>query len=449
MPHRELPTLQTPPSLEARVTLKARELGFDAVGFANAEPLEVEHARYEAFVEAGMHGEMGWLAENRGARRRVDGPEILDGARSVICVAARYAQDGDAPPPAGSIAAGIARYARGRDYHNGVRARVRRLAAFVRTLAPGVEARPIVDTAPVLERAWAARAGLGFVGKNGLIIAPGQGSFLLLGEVVTTLALAPSTPISERCGACTRCLDACPTRAFPRPFVLDAKRCVAYLTIELGGPMPEELREGVGTSLFGCDICQDVCPFNRTRATEPARPGAFAPQARWEAMTPAALLSLDEAAWGRAPPRDAPGASDARRALAQRHHGAGQRRRPRAPRGDRSARQPPRRRGARARGLGLGAAPRRRDRARASMKHDGAFLRRLALRGAAHGPQALLRAAPPFFGALFWALRPEQRRGVRRNLARIVGERPLLVSARDEIATFVAAEPWPARADWR
>ena len=305
MPHRELPEpLSSRAShadaslpLEVRVAAKARALGFDAVGVARVEPLELEHARYEAFVDAGMHGAMSWLAENRAARRRVDGPEILAGAKSVICVASRYAREGDPAPPRGSVAAGVARYARGRDYHNGVRSRVRRLAAFVRTLGEGVDARPIVDTAPVLERAWAARAGLGFVGKNGLVIAPGQGSYLLLGEVVTTLALAPSTPIAERCGACTRCLDACPTNAFVRPFVLDASRCVAYLTIELRGPMPEALREGVGENLFGCDVCQDVCPFNRARASEPLRRAAFAPHERWETTTPGELLALDDAGW--------------------------------------------------------------------------------------------------------------------------------------------------------
>jgi epoxyqueuosine reductase len=215
----------------------------------------------------------------------------------VICVASRYSSPDDPPPPEGSVAASVARYARGRDYHNRLRARVRRLAAFVRTLGEGVRARPIVDTAPVLERAWAARAGLGFVGKNGLVIAPGQGSYLLLGEVVTTLALAPDTPIAERCGECTRCLDACPTGAFPRPFVLDARRCVSYLTIELRGPMPEPLRAGVGENLFGCDVCQDVCPFNRTRRTTPLRAGSYASHERWQTLRVEDLLDLGEAEW--------------------------------------------------------------------------------------------------------------------------------------------------------
>jgi len=247
----------TDAALAERVKAKARELGFDAVGFARADvPLDVEHARYEEFLAEGMNGTMRYLADDSEVRRRLDTPDILDGAKTVVCVARRYQRDvasERADPP---IAQGVARYARGHDYHNVVRRKLRRLAAFVRTLGTSespVRARPIVDDVPVLERVWAARAGLGFIGKNGLLIVPGEGSLVLLGEVVTTLELAPDTPMTERCGTCTRCLDACPTKAFVRPFVLDARRCVAYLTIELRGPIPEPLREGVGEHLFGCD----------------------------------------------------------------------------------------------------------------------------------------------------------------------------------------------------
>ncbi|RYE91316.1 MAG: tRNA epoxyqueuosine(34) reductase QueG [Myxococcales bacterium] len=285
---------------EERIRQRATELGFDAVGIARAdEPLGVEHARYEAFLEAGMHGTMDWLADNRETRRRLDTDDILPGARSVICLALRYARPAEVPgddgvpradAPAGSVAAGVARYARGQDYHNAVRKKLRKLADFVRSLGAGVQARPMIDTAPVLERAWAARSGLGFVGKNGLVIVPGQGSLLLLGEVVTTLSLVPDVPIAERCGSCTRCLDACPTQAFPAPFVLDARRCIAYLTIEHRGPIDEGLREGIGEHLFGCDVCQDVCPFNRTRPLPPDRTRLFVPLERWRAMTPAELL---------------------------------------------------------------------------------------------------------------------------------------------------------------
>ena len=292
----------TDAALAERVKAKARELGFDAVGFARADvPLDVEHARYEEFLAEGMNGTMRYLADDSEVRRRLDTPDILDGAKTVVCVARRYQRDvasERADPP---IAQGVARYARGHDYHNVVRRKLRRLAAFVRTLRTSespVRARPIVDDVPVLERVWAARAGLGFIGKNGLLIVPGEGSLVLLGEVVTTLELAPDTPMTERCGTCTRCLDACPTKAFVRPFVLDARRCVAYLTIELRGPIPEPLREGVGEHLFGCDDCQTVCPFNgSTRPRDASTTRTFEPLPLWNDLTLTRLLELDAETW--------------------------------------------------------------------------------------------------------------------------------------------------------
>lgn len=270
---------------------RALALGFDRIGVASAEEaLEPEFSRYEAFVAAEKHGKMAYLAEAREARRRLDTDAILEGAKSVICVAERYA--GTEPSVDGDgIARYIARYARGRDYHNHLRKRLRKLAAFVRTLGEGTQARPMSDDAPVLERAWAARSGLGFVGKHGLIIAPGLGSFVLLGEVVTTLPLTPAVPMAERCGSCSLCLDACPTDAFDGPFVLDPRRCVSYLTIELRGPMPEDLRAGVGENLFGCDDCQDVCPYNRTAGETKPR---YLPLVGWAETSLESLIDLDE-----------------------------------------------------------------------------------------------------------------------------------------------------------
>jgi epoxyqueuosine reductase len=269
-----------PASPTERVKTEARALGFDVVGIARADlPLAEDHARYARFLADGMHGEMAWLARDAAVRERLDGPGILEGARSVVCLARRYDRpEGERKDP--PFARSLARYARGRDYHNTIRKRLRQLAVFLRGLEGGVRARPMVDDAPVLERAWAARAGLGFVGKNGMLIVPGQGSYVLLGEVVTTLALDPDSPIPERCGACRLCLDACPTEAFVRPFVLDARRCVAYLTIELRGPIDPSLREGVGGKLFGCDVCQEVCPFNRSRRDD-ADAAWLAPHRRW------------------------------------------------------------------------------------------------------------------------------------------------------------------------
>jgi epoxyqueuosine reductase len=305
-------------SFSDQVRAFATSLGFDAVAIARAGPgitIDRDFARYEAFLRDGMHGEMDWLARSTVARSRLDGDEILAGARSVVCVARRYPKDAEN----GDASRTIARYARGHDYHRFLRRRVRRLAAFLRSLgtpeAP-VRARPLIDEKPVLERAWAARAGLGFIGKNGMLIVPGLGSMVLLGEVVTTLDLecrtlerseradsnkeAEGTPMSERCGACTRCLDACPTSAFPQPFVLDARRCVSYLTIEHPGPIPEELREGVGDHLFGCDDCQTVCPFNAgegARAEVSTADGdPFAPLERWSTLKLQDLLTHDRAA---------------------------------------------------------------------------------------------------------------------------------------------------------
>ncbi len=278
-------------SAKARVLARARELGFDAVAVARAStPIDADFERYQAFVAGGMHGDMGFLAEHPEARARVDGPDILPGARSVICLARLYQRSDDASDD--GLARLVARYARGHDYHNGVRKKLRRLAAFVRSLGDDVRARPICDEEPLLERAWAARAGLGFVGKNGLLIVPGLGSYVLLGEVVTTLALEPDSPIPERCGSCRLCLDACPTEAFVRPFVLDARRCVAYLTIEQRGDIPADLRAGVGEHLFGCDDCQTACPF--TRGKRPAaRTSMFAPLERWSTVTLSDLLAPD------------------------------------------------------------------------------------------------------------------------------------------------------------
>jgi epoxyqueuosine reductase len=287
----------------------ARALGFDAIGIARADvPLDVDFERYGAFVEGQMHGEMAWLAANAEARRRLDGDEILAGAKSVVCLARRYQRTDADERGDPDTARTIARYARGRDYHGFLKKRIRKLAAFVRTLgtpeAP-VHARALCDDAPVLERAWAARAGLGFVGKNGLLIVPGVGSLVLLGEVVTTLVLEPDPPIPERCGSCTRCLDACPTGAFLRPFVLEPTRCVSYLTIEHRSAIDVTLRDGIGEHLFGCDDCQTVCPFNRARALgtrgesvdDVEAEAPFRPLARWSTMRLEALMSLSLDAW--------------------------------------------------------------------------------------------------------------------------------------------------------
>jgi epoxyqueuosine reductase len=284
-------------TLEDEIRAQGHALGFHRVGIAPAEELEPEHARYRDFLDAGMQGEMEYLARNVEVRRRLDSEFILPGTRSVVVCALAYRRAPDEPRgPAGGT---IARYARGADYHNFMRKRLRRFATWLRERVPGSESRAMVDTAPVLERAWAQRAGVGFVGKNGCIIAPGLGSFVLLGEVATTVDLTPDAPLESRCGSCTLCLDACPTDAFPRPFVLDARRCVSYLTIELRGPIPVALREGVGDRLFGCDECQDVCPYNRTALPSAESTAPFAPGERWTTRTLEELIQLDETTFRR------------------------------------------------------------------------------------------------------------------------------------------------------
>lgn len=275
-------------SITERVRARAEAYGFHRVGFARATPLDDDHARYTQWLAEGHHGAMGWLAEDREARRDVGHAGILVGARSVVVCALSYHR-GDEPSP--MPGATVARYARGRDYHNFLRKRLRKLAAWMRAEL-GAEARPLVDTAPVLERAWARRAGVGFVGRNGCIIAPGLGSYLLLGEVVTDLALDADEPIEQRCGSCTRCLDLCPTKAFTAPMVLDARRCLSYLTIEQPGPIPEAFRAPLGDRIFGCDACQEVCPFNRTGAPSTESTRDFASDGRWEGVTPEALVAM-------------------------------------------------------------------------------------------------------------------------------------------------------------
>ena len=281
--------------LDQRIRAQARALGFDVVAVARAdEPLDVEHARYEAFVAAGMHGDMAFLADRPASRKTLDCEDILIGARSVVCLGKRYARPDE---ELSGIAPMIARYARGRDYHNFVKKRLRKLAVFIRGLTEGAEARALCDTEPLLERAWAARAGLGFVGKNGMVITPGMGSYLMLGEVVTNLELVPDTPIAERCGSCTRCLDACPTAAFPAPFVLDARRCISYLTIEASGAPAPDLRAPSAEHLLGCDVCQEVCPFNRTAPPPMDRTRDFAPLDEHRARTLTEIVTMDEAAF--------------------------------------------------------------------------------------------------------------------------------------------------------
>ncbi|HHH10773.1 MAG TPA: tRNA epoxyqueuosine(34) reductase QueG, partial [Sorangium sp.] len=275
---------------------RAQVLGFDKVGFARADqPLEKDHQRYQQFIDAGMHGDMAYLANHRQVRRRVDTEAIVAGARTVVCLAEKYRRAGECDDP--PLAQLMARYARGRDYHNHLRKRVRKLAQFVTELQPGAQARALCDTAPVLERAWAARAGLGFIGKNGLLIVPGEGSYCLLAEVVTTVGLPAGDygrAMGERCGSCTACLDVCPTQAFVAPFVLDPRRCLSFLTIETKTMPPAAAAAQYGEHLFGCDDCQQVCPYNAVRPRDGDSTARYAPLDRWREVDLHQLVTWSE-----------------------------------------------------------------------------------------------------------------------------------------------------------
>lgn len=260
--------------MDAGETLKnlALEIGFDLVGIApvDAAP-DLAFAR--EWVQAGRGGEMHYLANPK----RDDPRFVLPSAQSIVCVGLIY----NAPlpyseerrMPGGSPKAWISRYAWGRDYHEVMRSKLERLRQGMEMLAPGVETRVYVDTGPIVERAFARLSGIGWVGKNTCLINQQKGSWFFLGVILTNLALKPDLPAPDRCGSCTRCIEACPTEALT-PYVMDASRCIAYLTIELKGAIPEAFRSAMGNNIFGCDICQDVCPWNRASPQQQERRSA-------------------------------------------------------------------------------------------------------------------------------------------------------------------------------
>ena len=241
---------------------KARELGFDLCGVAPANDFP-ELAFLREWVARGYAGEMAYIP--RSADRRADVRAVVPGARSVIVTGTVY---NTVPPYASAEArpdvALISRYAWGDDYHDVLKKRLEALLAWMRAESPQpFDARAYVDTGPVQERVYAQYAGLGWLGKNTCLISPEVGSWLFLSEIICTLPLEPDTKALDQCGTCTRCLDACPTDALVEPGVLDATRCLSYLTIEIRGAVPAQFRTALGTHVYGCDICQDVCPYNQ------------------------------------------------------------------------------------------------------------------------------------------------------------------------------------------
>lgn len=251
-------------SVSERLKVFARQLGCDLVGITAAETART-YPHFRAWLEAGYSGDMGYM--QRHAKAREHPRHVLETVRSIVLIAVSYHQLYPHTTRQGRIAS----YACRADYHHVLWDLLDRIGAWLRREIPGCQTRSVVDSAPLLERDFAQRAGLGWFGKNTMLLHPRLGSYFFLGALLTSADLPPDPPFAtDHCGTCTACLDACPTHAFPAPGVLDARRCISYLTIELKGPVPVDLRPGVGDWLFGCDICQEVCPWNQK-----AQPGSL------------------------------------------------------------------------------------------------------------------------------------------------------------------------------
>jgi len=274
-----------------RIREQALTLGFDAVGFARAEAAGEVRDNLAAFVGQGLHGDMGWMADT--AERRADPRTLWPEARSAVVVAVNYGPDSDPLARLGQRERGLVSvYAQGRDYHDVMKKRLRVLARWMHETFKH-EVKLFVDTAPVMEKPLAQAAGLGWQGKHTNLVSRGFGSWLFLGEVLTTLPLEPDAAESDHCGECRRCLDACPTQAFTAPYRIDARRCISYLTIEHKGHIAAEFRAAIGNRIYGCDDCLAVCPWNKFATPTPH--DEFAARAGTPLL--AELAALDDAAF--------------------------------------------------------------------------------------------------------------------------------------------------------
>ncbi len=285
-------------TLASQIKTYATHLGFDAVGIARVPlpehestaplaPTTATHGNMPLptrlrnwlmqWLEQGFHGTMAWMA--RTPERRSDPAKVLPGCRSMMMVGMNYYTGHD--PDESGVAGRIARYAWGKDYHEVMNARLLELEKFLHKLIPDIQTRSYVDTGPIMEKAWAQEAGIGWIGKHTNLVSTNYGSWLLLGEILTTVELQPDEPGTDLCGSCSLCIQACPTQAIVEPYRVDAERCISYLTIEYRGALdeiPAELRKKMGNRIFGCDDCLDICPFNVHAQTthEPAfQPSAW------------------------------------------------------------------------------------------------------------------------------------------------------------------------------
>ncbi|MDX2155073.1 MAG: tRNA epoxyqueuosine(34) reductase QueG [Hyphomicrobiaceae bacterium] len=280
---------------EAIVRQAALEAGFDAVGIARLSDLgEQPGRRLDAFLADGRHGDMAWMATHAARRRHPNA--LWPEARSAVVCALNYGPETDPMAALDQPGRGVVSvYARGRDYHDIVKGRLRQVASVVQRATGGADVKIFVDTAPLMEKPLAALAGLGWQGRHTNLVARGHGSWLFLGAVLTTASLEPDARHGDHCGSCRRCLDICPTDAFPAAYQLDARRCIAYLTIEHKGPIPRELRAPIGNRVFGCDDCLAVCPWNKF--AQAARESRLAGGPATDNPPLPDLLALDDAAF--------------------------------------------------------------------------------------------------------------------------------------------------------
>jgi len=275
------------------ITAQARAVGFDVCGFASVDAPWPAAARLARFLELGRHGDMAWIATS--ADRRAHPQSLWPHARSAIVLGMNYGPDADplailGRPDRGAISV----YAQGRDYHDLIKGRLKTLAGQI-ARRDGAEVKVFVDTAPIMEKPLAAQAGLGWQGKHTNLVSRDFGSWLFLGAILTSLELTPDPPAEDHCGACRACLDICPTKAFPAPYELDARRCLSYLTIEHRGPIPEEHRAALGNRIYGCDDCLAVCPWNKFASV--SRESALHAREALRAPALEDLAALNEAAF--------------------------------------------------------------------------------------------------------------------------------------------------------